>query len=282
MEPIFFKPVYKKVIWGGKRISEVFKRDISADDIGESWEFSAHKNGLSIIENGEFKGINLLDMFNDIDQRQRIFGKNCINLERFPILIKFIDADKNLSIQVHPDNEYAAKYENDSGKSEVWYVMECKEGAKLIYGFKDNVNQDNLKSAIQNIEENVKIVNIHKGDFISIPSGTIHAIMEGTLICEVQQSSDITYRVFDWNRVDAEGKRRALHIDKALEVINLDTKTEIHNYNDIKKNINIYNSDIFNIDMININGCEKYISNGESFITYIVTNRNRKINIKSF
>lgn len=273
MEPIFFKPVYKKVIWGGNRIQEVFNRDINEESIGESWELSAHKNGLSIIKNGQFKDKSLLDLFNDTKQRENIFGSHSIKLEQFPILAKFIDANKNLSIQVHPDDKYAQKYENDSGKSEVWYVMDCIDGAKLVYGLKDTITTENLNEAVTHIEENVNCIDIHKGDFISIPAGTIHAIMEGTLICEVQQSSDITYRVYDWNRVDANGKPRELHTKKALDVIKLDAKDEIQNYNSICEDTNIYKSDIFNIDIIRVNDKKNLVSNAESFITYIVIER---------
>ena len=273
MEPIFFEPVYKKVIWGGNRISKVFNRDIKDDDIGESWELSAHKNGMSIIRNGEFKGLSLSNLFNNKEQRLRVFGSHCANLEQFPILAKFIDANKNLSIQVHPDDDYAKKYENDSGKNEVWYVLECDKGSKLIYGLKEDVKRENLKSVLENIEENVNCVDIHKGDFISIPAGTVHAIMEGTLVCEVQQSSDVTYRVYDWNRVDASGNPRQLHKEKAFDVINLDLKNEIRNYNKINENTSLYKSDIFNIDMINIKGYESNKSSEKSFIAYIVISR---------
>ena len=279
MEPIFFKPIYKNVIWGGKRIAEVFNRKCADDDIGEAWELSAHKNGLSIISNGEFKDESLLDLFNDKEKRLAIFGKHCSNLERFPILIKFIDANKNLSIQVHPDDNYARKYENDSGKSEVWYVMDCNDGAKLVYGFKDDVIEENLREAINNIEENVNYVDIHKGDFISIPSGTVHAIMEGTLICEIQQSSDITYRVYDWNRVDKNGKPRELHREKALDVIRLEKKNAIDNYANLKEDTNLYASNIFKVDMIKVKQQKNLVSNKESFTTYIVVERKWKNNI---
>ena len=270
MEPIFFKPAYKNVIWGGNNISKIFKRNITGDDIGESWELSAHPNGLSKIESKSIAQDDLLKLFSDTSIRREIFGTDCEKLDRFPILIKFIDASKNLSIQVHPDDEYARKYENDSGKTEVWYIVDCKENAKIVYGFKDNVTEDNLKIAVNNIEEYVKTVNVHKGDFISIPAGTIHSIMEGIVVCEIQQSSDITYRVFDWNRVDKDGKPRQLHKEKALDVIKLNNKNKIYNYSKIDSNTNIYKSDIFNIDMIKVDGELNAKSNEQSFYAYIV------------
>lgn len=270
MEPIFFKPSYKNVIWGGNNISRVFKRNIVGDNIGESWELSAHPNGLSGIENTNINEDNLLQLFNNKEIKKEIFGTHCVEMERFPILAKFIDATNNLSIQVHPNDEYARANENDSGKTEVWYVMECKDNAKIVYGFKDEVTADNLQNAVDNIENSVKYVNVHKGDFISIPSGTVHAIMDGIMLCEVQQSSDVTYRVYDWNRVDKDGKPRELHKQKALDVINLNNNNKIYNYNDINSNTSMYKSDLFNIDMIKIDGKAEGKSNTDSFYAYIV------------
>lgn len=270
MEPIFFKPSYKNVIWGGNNISKIFKRNIIGDNIGESWELSAHQNGLSYIENEDLKDKTLLDLFNNKETKKEVFGTHCENLDRFPILAKFIDASKNLSIQVHPNDEYARKYEHDSGKTEVWYVVDCKEGAKIVYGFKNNITSENLKNAVDNIEDYVKTVNVHKGDFISIPAGTIHAIMDGVVVCEVQQSSDITYRVYDWNRVDSDGMPRELHKNKALDVINLNGNNKIYNYNNIEEDTSMYKSDSFNIDMIKVDGQVDTKSSEESFYAYIV------------
>lgn len=270
MEPIFFKPAYKNVIWGGNNISKIFKRNIIGDNIGESWELSAHPNGLSVIENTGINEQSLLELFNNKETKKDIFGAHCANMERFPILAKFIDATKNLSIQVHPNDEYARINENDSGKTEVWYIMDCKDDAKIVYGFKDEVTAENLQKAFENIEDNVKYVNVHKGDFISIPSGTVHAIMDGIMLCEVQQSSDVTYRVYDWNRIDKDGKPRELHKQKALDVINLGNNNKIYNYNDINSNTSMYKSDLFNIDMIKIDGLAEGKSNKDSFFAYIV------------
>ena len=148
--------------------------------------------------------------------------------------------------------------------------MECKDDAKIVYGFKDNVTANNLKEAINDIENTVKYIDVHKGDFISIPAGTIHAIMDGILLCEVQQSSDVTYRVYDWNRRDKNGNARELHKDKALAVINLENDNGIHNYSDINVKKSIYESNIFNIDMIKVDGNTEEISKSESFYAYIV------------
>lgn len=282
MNPIFFEPIYKNVIWGGNKISKIFKRNVEGDNIGESWELSAHKNGLSIIKNKEYGGESLYDLFNDKEKKTKIFGVHASNLDRFPILVKIIDANKSLSIQVHPGDEYARKNENDSGKNEVWYIMEAKPDAKIVYGFNDSVNEENLKNAVNNIEENVNYIDVHKGDFINIPSGTIHAIMEGIVLCEVQQSSDVTYRVYDWNRVDKNGNPRQLHKDKALDVINLESSKKVYNYENIEQNTNIYNSDIFNIDMIKVERENEEVSNKETFYAYIVLEGEGSIKAEDF
>lgn len=282
LEPIFFKPIYKQVVWGGNNIKNFLSRKIEEENIGESWEISAHSNGISQILNEAFNNENLYELFNDKSKRKEIFGNKCIEMERFPILVKFIDAKENLSIQVHPDDEYARKYENDSGKNEVWYIMNCTENAKIVYGFKENINQENLKESIKDIENNVKYVNVKKGDFISIQAGTIHAICGGMILCEIQQSSDVTYRVYDWNRIGLDGKPRQLHTEKALEVIKLDNKTEVYNYSKFDNTINIYNSKNFNIDLISLKNNIIEHSDIETFTAYIVLEGTGKVKTNNF
>ena len=268
LEPIFFNPIYKQVVWGGNNIKKFLNRNIEEENIGESWEISAHNNGISKILNDIFNNENLYELFNDKNRKKEIFGNKCLEMDRFPILVKFIDAKENLSIQVHPDDEYAKKFENDSGKNEVWYIMDCK--------------QENLKEALKNIEQNVKYVNVKRGDFISIQAGTIHAICGGMLLCEIQQSSDVTYRVYDWNRIGLDGKPRQLHTEKALQVIKLDNKTKVYNYSNIDNTDNIYNSNNFSIDLINIKDNITEKSNIETFIVYIVLEGNGKIKANNF
>lgn len=282
IEPIFFKPTYKQVVWGGNNIRSFLNRDIDENNIGESWELSAHANGLSMIINKSFNNENLYDLFNDKSRRREIFGNKCLTMEKFPILAKFIDAEENLSIQVHPDDQYANKYENDSGKSEVWYVMDCKENAKIVYGFKEQVKQENLKNIVENIEDNINYINVNKGDFISIPAGTVHAICGGMMLCEIQQSSDVTYRVHDWNRTGLDGKPRQLHTQKALEVINVNSNTPIYNYYNFDETKNIYNSDRFNIDLLNVRGNLTTTSNEDSFDAYVVIEGNGEVKTENF
>lgn len=282
MEPIFFEPVYKTVIWGGDKIAKILEKNVIGDHIGESWEISAHANGLSVIQNGELKGKTLDEVFHDTSKKVEIFGTHCEKLDRFPILAKFLDANANLSIQVHPDDAYALKNEKDSGKNEVWYVMECTDDAKIVYGFQKNVKQENLKEAIEKIEEYVNYITIHPGDFITIPAGTIHALMGGAMVCEVQQSSDVTYRVYDWNRLDKDGKPRKLHKEKALDVINLKNQEKVYNYAEIDKSGNIYQSDVFDLDIIKIEEKEEDISSEETFFGYIVVEGKGMLEAQNF
>lgn len=269
MKPIFITPIYKDYIWGGNNIETYFKRELNHKIIAESWELSAHKNGLSIVKGGEFNGKSLLELFEDCNIRKDIFGSNCEKLDRFPILIKFIDASNKLSIQVHPKDEYAKKYENDSGKTEVWYIIDCKENSKIIYGLKPEAINKTNKEIVNNIDNYINYVNVKKGDFIIIPAGTIHAILDGILICEVQQSSDVTYRVHDWNRLGKDGKPRQLHIEKAIDVID-NNVLEIKNYENVIGRENAFISDYFNVQIIKIEGKEKINSNITSFEGYTV------------
>ncbi|MCI8482673.1 MAG: mannose-6-phosphate isomerase, class I [Clostridia bacterium] len=227
--------------------------------------------GLAILK---ICGITLKELFQDDTKKEEIFGTKMKGIKKFPLLIKFIDAKDNLSVQVHPDDEYAKKYENDTGKTEMWYVIDCKENAKIICGMKDNVKQEEIENIVRNgnIRDYLKEVPIHKGDIIYIPAGTLHAILGGTLICEIQQNSNLTYRVYDWDRVGKDGKSRELHIEKAIEVIKQNNKNQIININQQKSNIseNRISCDYFKVDSIDID--TKYIatSNLETFEAFMV------------
>lgn len=219
--PLLFNPVYKEKIWGGNKIQNFFHRNITGDKIGESWEIAAHKNGMSIIANGEFAGEpfqGLLDKY-----PAQLLGKR-VSYEKdnkFPLLVKLLDANDKLSVQVHPDDNYARKNEGEQGKTEMWYIIDAEPAAKLIYGVKPGIGREEFSQAIEKgiMEEYLCEIEVEKGDFFFIPSGTIHAIEEGILLAEIQQNSDTTYRVYDWNRKGENGKPRDLHIKKALDVI---------------------------------------------------------------
>ena len=266
MEILFLEPVYKDYIWGGQRLKKEFNKETPYDNTAESWEISTNEHGKSKIKNGKFKDRYLSEIFNMIDMREDIFGTKCLNLDKFPLLIKFIDAKKDLSVQVHPDDEYARKYENDSGKVEIWYILDCKPNAKIIYGLKPQVNKSTFEKALRtgNVEKYLNYIDIKKGDVIYVPSGTIHAILADTLICEIQQNSDLTYRVYDWNRVDKNGQPRELNIKKAIDVIKLNTeikKVESDN-EDCQE---LLNSKYFNVEKIEANGIYTKKSDKKSF-----------------
>ena len=211
-------PATKDFIWGGDSLKKKWNKKTDKDIIAESWELSCHKEGPSIIANGEYKGMSLSDL---LDKMPDLKGKKALNFKFFPILIKLIDAKTNLSIQVHPSDEYALANEGQFGKTEMWYIVDVKEGGGVYCGFKEKYSIDEVAQAIKEnrIMDILNFVEVKKGDCIYIPSGTVHAICGGLLICEVQQNSSLTYRLYDYDRVDAKGNKRELHIEKSLKVI---------------------------------------------------------------
>lgn len=214
-EPIFLKPVFKDRIWGGTKLRDEFGYEIPTETTGECWGISAHAHGPSEVVNGPLKGETLNLVW---DQHRELFADQ--EGEDFPLLVKILDAKTDLSVQVHPDDSYAREVEGEAfGKTECWYVIDCEPGAELVYGhhagsklqFEEMVNENRW-------EELLRKVAIKPGDFVYVPNGTIHAIGAGTMILETQQSSDVTYRVYDYDRRDDEGNLRELHIEKSIEV----------------------------------------------------------------
>lgn len=219
MYPLKLKPALKDYIWGGNNLKKDFNIETEQEIVAEAWVLSTHVDGESSIASGEFKGKKLsevLRMWEDEPQ--------C------PILIKLIDAKDNLSIQVHPDDAYAGKFENSNGKTELWYILDCEPGATLIYGFNQTITKEEFRHRIQNntLLEVLNSIEVKKGDVFFIEPGTIHAIGKGIMIAEIQQSSNITYRVYDYARTDKDGNPRQLHIDKALEVTHLNKQDMTH------------------------------------------------------
>ena len=213
-------PAFKDYIWGGVKLREVYGKPCGYDRVAESWELSTHPAGQSKISGGELDGMELSEYFR---LHPEVLGKNCGEFANFPVLIKFIDAKNPLSIQVHPSDEYALKEEGEYGKTEMWYVMDCEPGAYLYFGVNREVSQEEFRQRIADntVEEVLNRVEVHPGDAFFIQSGTIHAIGAGILICEIQQNSNCTYRVYDYGRRGADGKLRELHIDKAMAVSRL-------------------------------------------------------------
>ena len=220
-KPFFIKPSGKDYLWGGNRINEDFGKDINLFPLAESWECSVHEDGPSFVASGEFEGWSLKEV---LDENPEYLGTKH---KQFPILIKYIDDDKDLSVQVHPDDEYAKK-ENDNGKTEMWYVLDATKDAKLVYGFNRDCSQDEVREAIKdgNLLKKLQIVDVKKNDVFFIEPGTVHAIGAGALIAEIQESSNLTYRLYDYDRIDKQGKKRKLHIEKALEIANLHSSSK--------------------------------------------------------
>ncbi|WP_409293044.1 mannose-6-phosphate isomerase, class I [Peribacillus sp. SCS-37] len=215
MQPLFLKPVFQERIWGGTALRDKFGYSIPSEKTGECWAISAHPNGPSFVENGPHAGMSLNGLWK---AEPGLFGNP--TKEVFPLLTKILDAAMDLSVQVHPDDTYAAQHEKgELGKTECWYIVDCKEDADMIFGHTASTREE-LEKKIEEgkWDELLRRVKIKPGDFFYVPSGTIHALLEGTLVLEIQQSSDTTYRVFDYNRRDDKGNLRELHLDKAIDV----------------------------------------------------------------
>lgn len=219
MRPFFLKAPIKDYIWGGTKLRTVFGKESNTERLAESWELSCHPDGECTISGGDFDGMKLSSF---ISEHPEAVGSSFKNGASFPVLVKLIDAEKDLSVQVHPDNDYARKHENDSGKTEMWYVISADIGSELIYGFKEELTKEEFRQAIEDntLMDKVNRVPVRQGDVFFIKPGTLHAIGKGILIAEIQQSSNVTYRVYDYGRLGADGKPRELHIEKALDVTN--------------------------------------------------------------
>ncbi len=216
--PMKLRPCYKSYLWGGTKLAEVFGKANNSQSIAESWELSCHENGTNIIENGLFQGMSLVDVIHNLGWRS--LGDVPHHKEELPILVKLIDANKDLSIQVHPSDMTAQGEEK--GKAEMWYIIDCAPQSYLYCGFSKDITPEELESRVSDgsICQVLNRVPIKKGDVFYIFPGTIHAICKGILIAEVQQNSDTTFRVYDYNRRDKQNKLRELHIQRAKEVLN--------------------------------------------------------------
>lgn len=227
MEILKLNPVFKDYIWGGTRLRDDFGLKTDINPVAEGWMLACHKDGMNTIDGGEYEGKTLESVIKE-GGKSKIAGTNSEKFPYFPVLIKLIDAKDNLSVQVHPDNEYAARVEHEFGKTEMWYVLDAAPGATLIYGFKNKIGKEEFKQAIESntLLDVLNVVEVKKGDMFFIEAGTVHAIGKGALIAEIQQNSNSTYRVYDYGRLGKDGKPRELHIQKAIDV----SKTEPAKY----------------------------------------------------
>lgn len=219
--PIRLLPYVSETIWGGRKLIEEYGVKTEKNNAAEGWMLSCHEAGSSSVANGIFAGRSFADV---VKENPVLCGTNAKNFEDFPILIKFIDAMDNLSVQVHPTKEYCELTGKGQSKTECWYIIDCEEDASLILGFKDKLSPEEFKAAIANntLTDYVENVKVKKGDFFFIDSGTLHAICKGILLAEVQESSNTTYRIYDYNRVGADGKPRELHVEDGAAVTKLE------------------------------------------------------------
>lgn len=263
------KPSCKDYLWGGHRLVDEYGKEYSGDVLAETWELSCHPDGPSVIANGVHAGKTLQQYIDE--QGKGVLGTNCARFRDFPILIKFIDAKDNLSIQVHPDNRYALKNEGQYGKTEMWYVMDAGDDAFLYHGFEKEISKEEFEQRIQEdtLLEVLHAVPVHKGDVLFIESGTIHAIGKDILIAEIQQNSNVTYRVYDYGRVGKDGKKRELHVDKAVAVTKRAPAVK-----DSSAYPHVADCDYFTVDKLNLDGAvqrkmEGYV-NRQSFASILI------------
>lgn len=278
--PLQFIPISKDRIWGGEKLKTFLKKPISSDKTGEVWEISTIEGDVSIVANGSLKGKSLNDLIDATPEAilgtevYKQFGK------QFPLLLKYLDARKDLSIQVHPNDELAKKRHNSFGKTEMWYIMQADEDSRVIVGFKE---KSNANAYIKNLENKTLLsilddVKVKVGDVFFLETGTVHAIGAGIVIAEIQQTSDITYRLYDFDRVDEEGNKRELHVDLALDAINYDTIDTHKKYN---KTLNQSNSIVdcpyFTTNFLPLDGAIAVNKTGYTFTAYMCVEGNFEI-----
>lgn len=288
--PLKFKPILHQKIWGGDKLKNQLNKNTALDNVGESWEISTVPGSVSIVENGEYAGWTLIDLIKEFkgdlvgDKVYEQFGNE------FPLLIKFIDAKENLSVQLHPNDELAKKRHNSFGKTEMWYVMDADEDSKLQIGFNQPITKEKYLENLK-LGKILDILNFEKpkkGDSYFIKPGTVHAIGAGCLIAEIQQTSDVTYRIYDWDRVDDKGSSRELHTDLAVEAIgyHYESNGKCNYESKINKSINIVTCEYFTTNILQVKGeLVKDYSELDSFVILmcvdgegkIIVNKNKEV-----
>lgn len=283
--PLLFESIFKERIWGGTKLKEVLNKSFDGSQIGESWELSTVENDISVVANGAFEGLNLNQLIEKYPTEVlgiksiQYFGNN------FPLLFKFIDAKEDLSIQVHPNDALAKERHNSFGKTEMWFVMQADDNARLVVGFKDKTNKKEYQEHLKN-KTLVAVLNetpVKVGDAFFLETGTVHAIGAGVLIAEIQQTSDITYRLYDWDRVDANGVGRELHTDLALDAINFEPTNTKLDYEVVKnKSVNLVECPFFKTNILQISDIYNWKKTKESFTVLMCTEGSFTINMLHF
>lgn len=270
--PLQFQPILKDRIWGGTKLKTYLNKPITSEITGESWEISTVENDVSVIANGFHEGKSLNELINEFPEAvlgtkvYKQFGK------QFPLLFKYLDAREDLSIQVHPHDELAKERHSSFGKTEMWYVMQADDDARLIVGFKEKSSPEEYLKSLEDktIIDILDTKNVKKGDVFFLETGTVHAIGAGTVIAEIQQTSDITYRIYDFDRVDASGNTRELHVDLALDAINYEVVNAEKSYLKVENESNeIVNCKYFTTNFIPLDGNLAVVKNNESFTVYM-------------
>lgn len=282
--PVKFVPILQDKIWGGSKLRDILNKDTIRDRVGESWEISGVEGNVSIVEKGPDKGKKLTELIAEYkgdlvgDKIYKEFGND------FPLLIKFIDAKTDLSVQLHPNDELAKQRHNSFGKTEMWYVMQADKGSKLNIGFKKDLDKREYLEYLDNgkITELLNFEEVKKGDSVFINTGKVHAIGGGVLLAEIQQTSDITYRIYDWDRVDAEGQSRDLHTALALDAIDFEKKDDYKlTYDEeVNSSSEIASCEYFTTNFLPVKGeLEKDYSNLDSFVIYMCVEGKAEISI---
>lgn len=270
--PMKLLPAMKSTIWGGTHLKEMFGKEAPFDTLGETWELTVRPDGMSTIENGTYAGKPLSAYLDDA-------GNSAIAADykgdRFPLLIKFLDASDKLSIQVHPDDAYALANEGELGKTEMWYILAADKDAEIIYGLKDGITVEDFAKAVASghTEEMMNYVKVKPGDVFFIPSGQVHALGKGIVVAEIQQNSNVTYRVYDFNRRQADGSMRQLHTAKAIDVIRLRNNDEIDKLRfsagDTSDGSLLAHCDCFKVSKYDIIGAKMLYAEDESFVSLL-------------
>ncbi|MBQ8764130.1 MAG: class I mannose-6-phosphate isomerase [Clostridia bacterium] len=280
--PIKLNPYVSETIWGGKKLIEEYNVKTEKNNAAEGWMLSCHEAGSSTVANGEYAGMSFTEV---VKENPELCGSNAKNFEDFPILIKFIDAMDNLSVQVHPTKEYCEKTGRGQSKTECWYIIDAEKDAYLILGFKNKITPEEFKAAIENntLTDYVSKVPVKKGDFFFIESGTLHAICKGILLAEVQESSNTTYRIYDYNRVGNDGKPRELHVEDGAAV----TKLEKYSQPDFCKGNSLDTPErklladcpLFKVWKLDVNSGISGISDEKSFVSLLIMDGNGTLEV---
>ena len=268
--PVKLSPAFKDYLWGGERLKTDFNKETTLTPLAESWELSAHKAGESTVACGAYQGLSFTAYLSAIGHEA--LGANAARFDYFPVLIKLIDAKDNLSVQVHPDDAFALENEGEYGKTEMWYVLDADEGAALYCGFKKDITKEEYATAIKEntLTDLLNRVPVTSGDVFFIPAGTVHAIGKGILICEIQQNSNTTYRVYDYGRRDKDGNTRPLHVEKAMAVSTL-KKAPAHEKTPDGNHVLLTACPYFTANRLRVNGRMTLAATTASFTSLIIT-----------